>query len=47
VAESGANQLLVRQATAFFHQHYPEPINREDIAAHICIGTDYLTDCFR
>jgi AraC-like DNA-binding protein len=40
-------QLLVRQAMTYIHTHYAEAINREDIATHIGISADYLTDCFR
>jgi YesN/AraC family two-component response regulator len=46
-ALSGSTQLLIRQAMSYVHQHYTEPIGREDIAAHININADYLTDCFR
>ncbi len=40
-------QRLVRQAMAFLHEHYAEPISRRDIAQHINITEDYLTFCFR
>ncbi len=46
-ALSGATQLLVRLAMAYIHQHSSEPLGREDIASHINISADYLTDCFR
>ncbi|HTX92803.1 MAG TPA: substrate-binding domain-containing protein [Anaerolineales bacterium] len=42
-----ATQQLVRQAMAFIHAQYAEPLSREDIARHIGISADYLTDCFR
>lgn len=42
-----ATQQLVRQAMAFIHTHYPEPMSRKDIARHVGISADYLTDCFR
>lgn len=42
-----ATQRLVRQAIARVHTHYAEPLSREDIARHIGISADYLTDCFR
>ena len=42
-----ATQQLVRQAMAFIHTHYPESLSRKDIAGHVGISDDYLTDCFR
>jgi signal transduction histidine kinase/DNA-binding LacI/PurR family transcriptional regulator/CheY-like chemotaxis protein len=42
-----ATQQIVRQAMAFIHTHYPESLGREDIARHIGVSADYLTDCFR
>jgi signal transduction histidine kinase/DNA-binding LacI/PurR family transcriptional regulator/AraC-like DNA-binding protein len=41
-----ATQRLVRQATAYIEARYAEPIRREDIAGHVAITPDYLTDCF-
>ncbi len=40
-------QRQVRKALAYIHAHFVEPISREDIARHICVSPDYLTDCFR
>ena len=40
-------QRLVRQAMAYIHEHYFEPISRQDIARHINVSEDYLTFCFR
>jgi AraC-like DNA-binding protein len=40
-------QRLVRQAMAYIHEHYTEPISRRDLAQHVCITEDYLTFCFR
>jgi transcriptional regulator GlxA family with amidase domain len=40
-------QQLVRQAKAYMHTHFPESLSREDIACHVGISADYLTDCFR
>jgi AraC-like DNA-binding protein/response regulator of citrate/malate metabolism len=40
-------QRLVRQAMAFLHEHYGDPISREDIARHVGMNGDYLTFCFR
>jgi signal transduction histidine kinase/CheY-like chemotaxis protein len=42
-----ATQQIVRQAMACIHTRYTEPLSREDIARHIGISADYLTDCFR
>jgi len=42
-----ATQQLVRQAMACIHTRYAEPLSREDIARHVGINADYLTDCFR
>ena len=40
-------QQLIRKAMAYIHRRYAEPITREEIADHIGISADYLTDCFR
>jgi len=40
-------QRLVRQAMAYIHEHYSEPVSRQDIARHINVSEDYLTFCFR
>jgi len=40
-------QQLIRRAMAYIHARYAEPITREEIADHIGISADYLTDCFR
>jgi CheY-like chemotaxis protein/nitrogen-specific signal transduction histidine kinase len=42
-----ATQLLVRKAMAYIHAQYSRPLTREEIADHIGISADYLTDCFR
>ena len=42
-----ATQQIVRQAMACIHTRYTESLSREDIAGHIGISADYLTDCFR
>lgn len=39
-------QRLVRQAMAYIHEHYADPISREDIARHVGLSEDYLTACF-
>jgi len=42
-----ATQQLVRKAMAYIHAEYSHPLTREEIADHIGISADYLTDCFR
>ena len=37
----------VRQAMAYIHEHYDEPISRADLAQHVAITERYLTYCFR
>ena len=44
---SKAAQRLIRRAMTYIHAHYAESLNREEIAEHIGISADYLTDCFR
>jgi DNA-binding response OmpR family regulator len=44
---SSTAQRFVRRALAFMQAHFAEPISREDIARHIAISGNYLTDCFR
>jgi len=41
-----ATQQLVRRATACIHTRYADALTREDIARHVGISADYLTDCF-
>jgi signal transduction histidine kinase/AraC-like DNA-binding protein len=43
---SQTTQQFVRRAVAFIHEHYAEPITRDQIAAHVGISADYLTACF-
>jgi AraC-like DNA-binding protein len=40
-------QRLVRQAMAYVHEHYADPISRSDLARHVALSDDYLTFCFR
>ncbi|HXK42664.1 MAG TPA: response regulator, partial [Anaerolineae bacterium] len=40
-------QRLVRQAMAYIHEHYADPLTREDIARRVGLSADYLTACFR
>lgn len=42
----GETQRVVRQAMAFIHEHYAEPICREDVARHVGIHENYLSRCF-
>jgi signal transduction histidine kinase/CheY-like chemotaxis protein len=44
---SSEAKRLVRQAMAYIHEHFSEPISRRDIAQHIGITDDHLTFCFR
>jgi signal transduction histidine kinase/DNA-binding LacI/PurR family transcriptional regulator/AraC-like DNA-binding protein/response regulator of citrate/malate metabolism len=37
----------VRQAMAYIHEHYGEPVSRADLASHVAITERYLTRCFR
>jgi CheY-like chemotaxis protein len=40
-------QRFVPRAVAFIQAHYAEPITRDDIARHVAISGNYLTECFR
>jgi signal transduction histidine kinase/AraC-like DNA-binding protein len=44
---SSAAQRLVRQAMAYIHTHYAEPISRTALAHHVALSEDYLTSSFR
>jgi AraC-like DNA-binding protein len=44
---SAQAQRLVRQAMAYIHENYAEPISRTDLARHVALSEDYLTACFR
>ena len=39
-------QRLVRLVMAYIHEHYTEPVSREDLAQHFCVNERYLTRCF-
>ncbi|MEJ5199580.1 MAG: DNA-binding response regulator, partial [Anaerolineae bacterium] len=39
-------QRTTRKAMAYIHEHYAEPISREDLAAHIGVSARHLTRCF-
>ncbi len=40
-------QRLVRQAMAYLHERYDQPISRQDLARYLGMSGDYLTSCFR
>ena len=40
-------QRAVRKAMAYIHEHYAEPISRQDLARYVSMSEDYLTHCFR
>lgn len=44
---SSEAQRLVRQAMAYMHEHYAEPLSRQQIADRVGLSDDYLTSCFR
>ena len=44
---SDEKRRFVRQAMAYIHEHFAEPITREDIAAHIGVSKGYLSRSFR
>ncbi len=44
---SGEAQRVVRQAMAYIHEQYAEPISRSGLAAHVGISERHLTYCFR
>jgi YesN/AraC family two-component response regulator len=39
-------QRMVRKAMAYIHEHYAEPVSREDMASHIGVSARHLTRCF-
>jgi transcriptional regulator GlxA family with amidase domain len=40
-------QRTVRKAMAYIHEHYAEPISREEIASYIGVSARHLTRCFQ
>ena len=40
-------QRAVRKVMAYIHEHYAEPISRENMAAHAGVSARYLTRCFQ
>ena len=39
-------QRIVLKAMAYIHTHYPDPISRSDVAAHVGLSERHLTRCF-
>jgi YesN/AraC family two-component response regulator len=37
---------LVRKAIAYLHEHYSEPISRNQLANYVSVSENYLTHCF-
>jgi signal transduction histidine kinase/AraC-like DNA-binding protein len=40
-------QRMVRRAMAYIHEHYAEPLAREDLASHVGVSARHLTRCFQ
>lgn len=41
------SQRIVRKAMAYIHEHYAEPLSREDIARYVGLGDRHLARCFQ
>jgi YesN/AraC family two-component response regulator len=41
-----ATKRLVRKAMVYLHEHYTEPLTREQIAQHIGVSESHLANCF-
>jgi signal transduction histidine kinase/DNA-binding LacI/PurR family transcriptional regulator/AraC-like DNA-binding protein/ActR/RegA family two-component response regulator len=41
-----AARQVVTKAMAYIHEHYTEPITREQIARYVSVHENYLTNCF-
>lgn len=41
-----ASQQMVRVAVAYIQTHYAEPLTRDQIAKHVNVSPDHLSDCF-
>ena len=37
---------LMRRAIAYIHEHYAQPISRDEIARYLSISDEYLSHCF-
>jgi AraC-like DNA-binding protein len=46
-ALASPTQLVVRRAAHYIEERYASPMTREEIARHVAISPDYLTDCFQ
>jgi signal transduction histidine kinase/DNA-binding LacI/PurR family transcriptional regulator/CheY-like chemotaxis protein len=44
---SSTAQRFTARATSFMQTHLAEPLTRDDIARHVAISGNYLTECFR
>jgi signal transduction histidine kinase/AraC-like DNA-binding protein len=42
-----AAQRLVRRAIAYIHENYTETLTREQMATHLAVSENYLTNCFQ
>jgi signal transduction histidine kinase/AraC-like DNA-binding protein/ABC-type sugar transport system substrate-binding protein len=42
-----AAQRLVRRAIAYIHENYAETLTREQMATHLAVSENYLTNCFQ
>ena len=45
--QSSTAHRFVGRAVAYIQAHYAESISRKEIAGHVAISSNYLTDCFR
>jgi transcriptional regulator GlxA family with amidase domain len=43
----GEAQRVARQAMAYIHEHYAEPVSRGDLARQLAVSERCLTRCFR
>lgn len=43
---SSEAQRITRKAMAYIHEHYSEPLGREDVARHVGVSEGYLSRCF-
>jgi AraC-like DNA-binding protein/response regulator of citrate/malate metabolism len=43
---SSEAQRITRKAMAYIHEHYNEPMGREDVARHVGVSEGYLSRCF-
>ena len=41
-----ATQRAMRQAMAYIHEHYMEPVSREELARHVNLSVRHLNRCF-